>query len=197
MMEAAGIDRRPAKDMYLGRCYGMGVDKMAFKLNRTKDEAKQILDIFDERVPFVKEIADSCMQAADQRVYIKTLLGRRRHFNLWEPCDSWKMRQNKEDVTPCRLELAQTKWPGKQLRRFGTHKALNALIQGSSADMTKAALIKIRREGGVIPYMQVHDEIDFAANDEAHAKLCQMLAETCVEMTVPIRADLSYGKTWK
>jgi DNA polymerase I-like protein with 3'-5' exonuclease and polymerase domains len=194
MQEAAGIDRRPAKDMYLGRCYGMGADKMARKLNRTKEEAKQILAVFDERVPFVKEIADACTRAANERGYIKTLLGRRRHFNLWEPSKFGVMQFGVD--RPLREKEAQEKW-GNQIKRSGTHKALNALIQGSSADMTKAALIKIWKEGKVVPYMQVHDEIDFAANDESHAKQCQLLAETCVEMTVPIRADLSLGKTWK
>ena len=204
MQEAAGIDRRPAKDMYLGRCYGMGADKLARKLNRTKEEAAQILQVFDEKVPFVKEIADACMEAANSRGYIKTLLGRRRHFNLWEPFDAYKRNRDFKNgvpgAAPCvplREEEARQKYPGVQLRRSNTHKALNALIQGSSADMTKAALIKIRREGNVIPYMQVHDEIDFAARDEAHALQCQHLAETCVEMTVPIRADLSLGKTWR
>ena len=193
MQEAAGIDRRPAKDMYLGRCYGMGADKMARKLNRTKEEAKQILAQFDERVPFVKEMADACTRAANERGYIKTLLGRRRHFNQYEPSD-WGVMQKGEFALP--EAQAREKW-GDRIKRSGTHKALNALIQGSSADMTKAALIKIRREGNVVPYMQVHDEIDFPAVDEAHAKQCQLLAETCVEMTVPIRADLSYGKHWK
>lgn len=196
--------RRPAKDLYLGRCYGMGVDKMARKLNKSTEEAKQILADFDEKVPFIKEIADACMNAATTRGYIKTLLGRRRHFNYWEPIDAYKRNRDfknqvpgAEPCVPLREDEARAKYPGVQLRRSNTHKALNALIQGSSADMTKAALIKIRREGNVIPYMQVHDEIDFAARDEAHALQCQLLAETCVDMTVPIRADLSLGKTWR
>ena len=196
MMEAAGIGRRPAKDMYLGRCYGMGANKMAAKLNKTKEEAAAILAVFDERVPFVKELADGCNRAANDRGYIKTLLGRRRHFNFWEPIKMWDMKKQGLDVRARRLDAAQALW-GKNIRRSDTHKALNALIQGSSADMTKAALIKIWKEGKVIPYMQVHDEIVFPANDEAHAKLCKKLAETCVTMTVPVRADLSLGKTWK
>jgi DNA polymerase I-like protein with 3'-5' exonuclease and polymerase domains len=194
MQEAAGIDRRPAKDMYLGRCYGMGADKMARKLNRTKEEAKQILAVFDERVPFVKEMAEACTKAANERGYIKTLLGRRRHFEFWEPAEYGVMQFGVDK--PLRRAAAEVKW-GKRIKRSGTHKALNALIQGSSADMTKAALLKIWKEGNVVPYMQVHDEIDFAAVDEDHARQCQVLAETCVNMTVSIRADLSYGKNWK
>jgi DNA polymerase-1 len=175
----------------------MGKNKMALKLNRTVEEASQILANFDEKVPFVKEIADSCTNAAQKRGYIKTLLGRRRHFNFWEPIDSFKMRQEGKDVSPCRLEFAEQKWPGLRLQRANAHKALNALIQGSAADMNKAALIKIRRECDVIPYMAVHDEIDFPANDEAHANQCKGSAETCVTMTVPIKADLSLGKSWR
>lgn len=197
MMEAAGIDRRPAKDMYLGRCYGMGKDKMARKLNRSVEEATQILQVFDERVPFVKEIADSCNNTAQRRGSIKTLLGRRRHFNFWEPQDSFNMRKQGLDTLPVRADEAEKKWPGKRLQRANTHKALNSLIQGSSADMTKAALVKIWKETGVVPYMQVHDEIDIAAVDEEQAREFQKIAETCVEMCVPIRADLSYGRSWK
>ncbi|TAK94335.1 hypothetical protein EPO05_06470, partial [Patescibacteria group bacterium] len=193
MVEAAGIDRCPAKDMYLGRCYGMGVKKMARKLNRTEEEAKQILSVFDEKVPFVKEIADSCMRLADKRGYIKTLLGRRRHFNLWEPAEYGRMKYGER---PLPLKEAEAMW-GPNLRRSNTHKALNALIQGSAADMAKAAMLKIWREGGVIPYLTMHDETDFPARDMAHAELCQQLAESAVEMTVPMVADLSYGRTWK
>jgi DNA polymerase I-like protein with 3'-5' exonuclease and polymerase domains len=199
MMESANIDRRPAKDMYLGRCYGMGIKKMAKKLNCSEEEARRILGNFDEKVPFVKQIAESCSNSAQKRGYIKTLLGRRRHFTLWEPMNSWQLRQDNPnmDTRPLPLHLAQDKWPKLQLQRANTHKALNALIQGSAADMIKAALLKIHDETGIVPWMAVHDEIDMGVKDDAQAKQCQEIAEHCVDMTVPIRIDAELGDHWK
>lgn len=197
MVEVAGIDRRPAKDMYLGRCYGMGKAKLAVKLGKSLDECADILARFDERVPFIKEIADSCMLNAQKRGYIKTLLGRRRHFNFWEPTDSYQMRKDGHDTRPLSYELAKSKWPDKKLQRSNTHKALNALIQGSAADMLKAAILSIHDELSVIPYMAVHDELDIGVVDRKQAEQCQELAENCVEMTVPIRADMDFGRHWK
>ena len=198
MMDSAGIERRPAKDMYLGRCYGMGVKKLAYKLNRTEEEAKKILADFDAKVPFVKEIADKCSRVAADRGYIKTLLGRRRHFNLWEPVDSWKMNQEKRgSAIPLRFSQAQQAYPGLCLVRSGTHKALNALIQGSAADMTKASLLKIWKETGIVPYMAVHDEIGTPVKNQAQAEVVKQCCETSVTMCVPIKVDMNVGKSWK
>lgn len=197
MVEAAGINRRTAKDMYLGRCYGMGKKKLAHKINKSVEECEQILNNFDLKVPFVKEIADRCMHLAQSRGYIKTLCGRKRHFNYWEPCDSFQMRKDGKDTRPRRLEDAQQKWPGKRLQRADTHKALNALIQGSAADMMKSGLIQGYEESGRIPYITVHDEVGGPVEDEDDANDWKKTMETCVEMCVPIKADMSIGKSWK
>ncbi len=197
IVESAGIDRRVAKDMYLGLCYGMGVNKLCAKLGKPKDEGERIIADFNTRVPFIKEIADSCERNAQQRGYIKTLLGRRRHFNRFEPVDGFKRRQNGELVMAMPEKEAREKWPGVRLVRADTRKALNALIQGSAADMVKASLLKCYEEGGDIPYLAVHDELDFPVSDEDHAKSLLGKIESSVEMTVPIYADMDYGKNWK
>jgi len=198
MVEAAGIDRRPAKDCYLGRCYGMGRKKLAAKLNKTLEEADRILKKFDEGVPFVKEIADSCSSTAQKRGYIKTLLGRRRHFKFFEPVDAYKMRQAGEDVVPVREDQAHIKWPNHKLQRSNTHKALNALIQGSAADMTKAAILACHKEhGNILPYMQVHDELNYGVESEEHARKLQQTKENCVSMQVPVVTDMNIGEHWK
>ena len=85
LVEAAGVSRRVAKDMYLGLCYGMGGEKMASKLNKPLAEAKEIIEEFNDKVPFVKQMAELCMSRASSRGWIRTLEGRRRHFNYWEP----------------------------------------------------------------------------------------------------------------
>lgn len=196
MVEAAGIDRRPAKDMYLGRCYGMGKDKLATKLGKSVAECEIILRNFDEKVPFVKEIADRCMTLAQQRGYIKTLCGRRRHFNYWEPVDSYRMRQQGLDTRPRMEKEAHAQWPGMRLQRSNTHKALNALIQGSAADMMKSALVLGYEEHDIVPYITVHDEVGGSVETDEDVKVWQNVMEHCVKMCVPIKADMKVGRSW-
>lgn len=197
MMEISGLDKRPAKDCYLGRCYGMGIKKLAYKFNKSEAEAKEILRKFDAGVPCVKEIADSAMSTAQRRGYVRTLLGRRRHFNFYEPMNSFKLRQEGVDCTPVRLDRAQEKWHGLKLQRANTHKALNSIIQGSGADMAKAAMVKIYEEIGDYPYMQVHDELNFGVTSESHAADIHRRIETCVDMKVPVVSNMTITEHWK
>jgi DNA polymerase-1 len=197
LAEAAGISRRNAKDLTLGRMYGMGKAKMATKLGIGLEEADRILAGFDKSVPFVKEIADECTRLAQSRGWIKTLCGRKRHFNYWEPTDSFNMRKQGLDTRPLERKAAEAKWPTMRLQRANAHKALNSLIQGSAADMTKACMLKIWEEHGKIPLMQVHDEVNYGVDSDAEAEELKHIAETCVEMTVPIVAELSVGDHWK
>ncbi len=187
----SGLARRPTKDCYLGRCYGMGLKKLAYKFNKSHDEAKEILAKFDNAAPFVKEIADDCTRLAESRGWIKTLLGRRRHFNLWEVA-----KYEDRIGLPMTLDEIQRKHPGKRYKRFGTHKALNALIQGSAADMTKAAMIKVYEETGEYPYMQVHDELNFGTTGEEQEKVLQYCIENSVDMKIPVVADKEVGAHW-
>lgn len=196
MMEISDLDKRPAKDCYLGRCYGMGIKKLAYKFNKTEEEAREILRKFDGGVPCVKEIADAAMSAAQRRGYVKTLLGRRRHFDFWEPCNSFKLRQNGVDCLPVRLEQAKEKWHGLQLQRANTHKALNSIIQGSAADMIKSAIVKNYEEHGDLPYMPVHDELNYGVTDEAHANKLHHGIETCVDMRVPTVSNMTIKEYW-
>lgn len=106
------------------------------------------------------------------------------------------MRREGKDTRPLSRDQAEAKW-GPRIQRAYTHKALNSLIQGSAADMTKAAMLLIWQETKLVPYMQVHDELDLGVNALSQAKQCQELAEHCVELQVPIRADMHIGKSWK
>ena len=79
------IDRKTAKTIGLGIMYGMGKGKLADQLGVTVDEASEILSKFNTYAPFVRQLADSVMRSANQKGYIKTILGRRCHFDMWEP----------------------------------------------------------------------------------------------------------------
>ena len=83
-------------------------------------------------------------------------------------------------------------------RRLGTkehHKALNALIQGSAADMTKKAMLDCYKEG-FTPHLQVHDELCFSINGKAQASTIKDLMENVVKLSVPVVVDCDIGNNW-
>lgn len=197
MMELAKVQRSQAKDLYLGRCYGMGIPKLALKLRCSESEAAAILDQFDREVPFVKQLSDYAENRASVRGFIKTLSGRRRHFNEWEPASPYAARERGLDTFPVATEAeAREKWQGLAIRRADTRKALNSLIQGSAADMTKYAMVKVKRELGLVPFMQVHDELNYPCESREQAEAIQRCMENCVDLKVPIKADLDLGTNW-
>lgn len=199
LAQSAGISRRESKDITLGRMYGMGAFRMGQKLGISKDEAQERLNNFDTAVPFVKELSDLCANKAQERGWLRTLCGRRRHFNWWEPVDSYQMKKENKDVVPRKREAAEATWPGKRLKRAHTHKGLNSVIQGSAADATKSALVQIYKETGRIPYLQVHDELDYGITkgDLKSSQQVQYIAENCVKTEVVMKADLSIEAHWK
>jgi len=189
--DMAGIVRRDAKTINLGMFYGMGVKKLALQLGRNEQDAFALFEQYHKRVPFVRALAQDCARGAASRGFIRTLLGRRRNFNMYEP-----INQGSTYYPPARLEKLRAELGDVPVRRSMTHKALNALIQGSSADMTKKAMVTIYKELGLVPHLQVHDELDYSVVSEAQAKEIKKLMETCVTLKLPIKADLTLGKSW-
>jgi len=197
MMELASIDRRAAKDLYLGRCYGMGAPKLAGKLGVDVGGAQDILTNFDIKLPFIKQLGERCTALANSRGWIKTLSGRKRHFNMWEPANYMAAVERRLDTNPVSSQAeAAEKWKGLSIRRVDTRLALNSLIQGSAADMTKFAMVRVYEEMGLVACMQVHDELNFTVDCEDTALEIKRHMESCVDLTVPIKADLTYGKAW-
>lgn len=193
LADASKKSRKIAKGVTLGRMYGMGAKKFAAQQGLGVDEATRILTEFDASVPFVKELSDKCASLAQSRGYIKTLSGRRRHFNLWEPSFS------EEYCEPLPFEEAQQKWFGRSLRRAGSQKALNALIQGSAADMTKSAMLRLSEEQGITPILQVHDELVVSEPDMTADKLVRIkdAVEHAILLRVPVYVDAWEGRHWK
>lgn len=189
--QAAGITRRQAKDLTLGRMYGMGIKKMADKLHCDVAEAKGILDAFDASAPFLEKLAEKVEKRAAKRGYIETIGGRHRHFDLWAPAGDRKS-------IPLRRNDARVRWgDDANLVRANCHKALNSLIQGSAADMTKIAMLNIYEKYGKVPLMQVHDEINYSVDSEEEAMLYKKECEDAVKLKVPVVCDLDYGDSWK
>jgi len=118
-----------------------------------------------------------------------TLLGRRCRFNKWEPNNFWLVH------TPMTLEEAERTYGRGRIKRAFTYKALNKLIQGSAADMTKKAMLDLYNEG-IIPHIQIHDELDISVESDEHAKKIVEIMENAVKLKVPNKVDYEYGDTW-
>ena len=190
----ANIPRKQAKTINLGLFYGMGNKKLAAELGLDNDQAYELFNKYHDKVPFVKEMSRQVSNVASSRGYIKTLLGRKRRFDKWEPRDSWGERAYS-------LSEAHAQYPKQELKRAYTHTALNALIQGSSADITKAAMVKIY-EAGLLDEIDlkltVHDELDFSVEplkQKCFEESLQIM-KTCVDLKVPLKVDVEKGLNW-
>jgi DNA polymerase I-like protein with 3'-5' exonuclease and polymerase domains len=185
----AGITRKQAKTVNLGIMYGMGVAKLAAQLSITPDEAKALLATHHAKVPFVKGLAELASVQASKHGSIRTLLGRRCRFHLWEP-------RTYGYEKPLPLEDAQKKH-GMNLRRAFTYKALNKLIQGSAADQTKRAMLDCYNEG-LVPSLTVHDELCFSVQDQTQASRITEIMEHGLDdvLKVPSKVDEELGSNW-
>ena len=83
----------------------------------------------------------------------------------------------------------------RRLDNKSHHKALNSLIQGSAADMTKKAMLACHKEG-YTPHLQVHDELCFSVQAEQNAMEIQHLMENVVKLSVPVVVDCDIGNNW-
>jgi len=186
----AGIDRSQAKTINLGLFYGMGVNKLSNELQVEKAIAKEILEEYNSSVPFVKELATRVMSYANKKGYISTLKGRKCRFDLWEPTTFGVFK-----ALP--RSLAEQEYGAHHhLKRAGTYKALNRLIQGSAADQTKQAMIDLHKEN-IIPLIQIHDELtlSFDGSENVKNKIISIM-ENCVNLVVPSKVDCEIGKSW-
>ena len=183
--EMAGIPRSQAKTINLGLFYGMGKNKLQAELGTNKQEAEDLFAKYHSRVPFVKQLMNAVMQRAQDSGRIRTLLGRLCRFHLWEP-NQFGIHK----PLPHEAALAEH---GPGIKRAYTYKALNKLIQGSAADMTKKAMIDLYKEG-ITPHIQVHDELDISVSDNAD-KIKEIMEHT-VELEVPNKVDYEHGNNW-
>ena len=187
--DMAGISRDQAKTINLGLFYGMCKAKLQAELGlSTKEEAEVLFNQYHKNVPFVKELMNKTSQFAQTSGSIGTLLGRRCRFNKWEPA-TFGMH------TAMSFEEAERTYGRGRIRRAMTYKALNKLIQGSAADMTKKAMLDLYNEG-IIPHIQIHDELDISVIDDNHAKKIVEIMENAVTLAIPNKVDYESGETW-
>jgi DNA polymerase I-like protein with 3'-5' exonuclease and polymerase domains len=185
--DMAEIPRSQAKTINLGLFYGMGKNKLQAELGVSKDKAEDLFKQYHNKVPFVKKLMDNVMQRAQSSGKIRTLLGRLCRFHLWEP-NQFGIHK----ALPHEAALAEH---GPGIKRAYTYKALNRLIQGSAADMTKKAMIELHKEG-ITPHIQVHDELDISVVNPLEASKIKDIMESAVQLEVPNKVDYESGPNW-
>lgn len=178
-----GISRKDAKAINLGLTYGMGGAKLCRSLGLPTEwrevgdrrweaagpEGQRLLDLYEQRVPFAKLLANACTERVNRTGVIRTLLGRACHFPDYVP--------------------------GNRTTPF-SHKALNRLIQGSAADQMKASMVMLWREYKEVPLVTVHDELGFSADGPDHIARIKRCMEEAVQLVVPTVVDITTGRTW-
>ena len=131
------------------------------------DEAQAVLDKFNGQLPFVSQLAKMCEGKAKRVGYLKTLTGRR-----------------------CRFP-----WVEEEKRYDWVFKALNRLIQGSSADQTKLAMVEADAAGFRLQ-LQIHDEIALSVDDREQGEALGKLMCECIDLNVPSKVDVEIGPSW-
>jgi DNA polymerase I-like protein with 3'-5' exonuclease and polymerase domains len=185
--DIVGVKRKQAKTINLGIMYGMGVGKMADQLGVSQDEAKRLLEIYHAKVPFVRGIADLASKQAEMNGKVRTVGGRVCRFPLWE--------SRSFGYTKPLPHAEAIKEYGPGIRRAFTYKALNKLIQGSAADQTKKAMVDCMREG-LLPMLQVHDELCFNVETDEQANRIAEVMENGLQLMVPSKVDQDLQTNW-
>jgi len=215
--EMAHLPRSQAKTINLGLFYGMGKAKLQAELGVSKDSAAELFERYHTKVPFVKQLMNKLMGAASSKGQIRTLLGRRCRFPKYEPIlrgSDWGkyvpaadhermielqemgpyLKDEEDKILKDREGNPQKNyWHGNPTRRAFTYKALNKLIQGSAADMTKKAMLELHKEG-ITPHIQVHDELDISI--DGNEDKIKKIMENAVDLALPNKVDCETGPNW-
>lgn len=167
------LTRKTTKTLAFGLLYGMGVGKLAERLGVETKQAEFVRRAYLGTFPGLKEVMDDLKWRARNNEYMTTWGGRRYY------------------AEPARIINGQ-------LREFG-YKLFNYLIQGSSADITKEAILRydtLRRNSRLI--LTVHDEIMICALKTSWKREMNMLREAMhsIELDVPLLSDGEVGPRW-
>ncbi|MDF2450137.1 MAG: polA [Bacteroidota bacterium] len=171
--------RYKAKSVNFGIIYGQGAFGLADNLNISRAEAKQLIDNYFAQYGSIKNYMDKEINFAKEHGYVQTLLGRKR----------WLKDINSANAT---------------VRSFAERNAINAPIQGSAADMIKAAMINIQKElkGMDIKsrmILQVHDELVFDVY-KPELDLIKPIIEKhmkhALPLNVPVEVGMGVGVNW-
>ena len=171
--------RRSAKAVNFGIIYGISSFGLSEDLGINVYEAKDFIDSYLNTFPGIKEYMDKIVSNAYHDGYVKTLFNRKRIID----------------------ELKNKNY---LIRSSGERMAMNTPVQGSAADILKMAMIKLQEKIDELNLntkmlVQVHDELVFDVPDnevEIVVPIIKDIMENIYPMSVPLKVDIEYGKTW-
>jgi DNA polymerase I len=182
LSQVTAEQRRMAKTVNFGVIYGMSAFGLAEQLNISRSEAGAFIDMYFARYPSVQKYQDELLRECRKNGYVKTILGRRRHFAA-------------QDIS---------ERPNYRHRRMIDRQAINMEIQGSAADLMKLALLHVQRRlkaenRQAKMLLTVHDELVFEAPPQEVADVARLVRDEMVnalKLNVPLRVDVSAGPNW-
>ena len=172
--------RRKAKAINFGLIYGMSAFGLAKQIDVSRTEAKQYIDGYFENYPGVLRFMDETKERAKEQGFVETILGRR-------------------------LYLPQINAKNKMLQQHALRTAINAPMQGSSADIIKKAMLDIqswidKEKNGVKMIMQVHDELVFelqADKAKEYGEIIRTMMSDTLKLSIPLEVDVGIGLNWQ
>ena len=215
--DMAKISRTQAKTINLGLFYGMGKLKLQKELGLDRVDARKLFDEYHNKVPFVRQLSQDLIQFAKDNRLLFTLNDRFCRFNKWETTDrEWNPETNRFNEVPLYTEQeARQAFKAEILEKYKenkvdkdymehfekyytpafTYKALNRLIQGSAADMTKKAMVDLY-ERGVIPHIQIHDELCLSVKSNEDIQAVKEVMENTIILEIKNKVNYKKGKNW-
>ena len=179
MQQVTGAMRSAAKAVNFGIVYGISDFGLANNIGVSRKRAADFISRYFERYPKVQAFMENAKKEGYQSGYATTLYGRRR----------W---------------LKELKSSNANLRNFGERAAMNTPIQGTAADIIKAAMVRVHRrladsglESRLI--LTVHDELIIEAPEQEAAQAASLLRESMeqvIELSVPLVCEIKTGRSW-
>jgi DNA polymerase-1 len=171
--------RRNAKTVNFGVIYGMSDYGLEQATNLSREEAAQFIALYFEKYPRVKEYLEATKEQARKLGYVQTVLGRRRF-------------------------LPEINSANRMVREAAERMAINAPVQGSSADIIKIAMINLHREMEKRNLkskmlLQIHDELLFEVPEAEVGEMKSLVSELmsrAFKLRVPVKIDIKLGKNW-
>ena len=215
--DMANISRTQAKTINLGLFYGMGKLKLQRELGLDSNRAKELFNEYHNKVPFVRRLSQELIKFAKENKLLFTLYDRFCRFNKWETTNKeWNPETNRFTEVPLYTEHeAKEAYKAEMLEKYKenkidpnymdyferyytpafTYKALNRLIQGSAADMTKKAMVDLY-EKGIIPHIQIHDELCISVDSQYMINVIQNVMETTIPLEISNKVNCKKGENW-